>query len=330
MAKLTSAFASSHGVMVTTELEDWLGHFSEFDRIVPLIDAEGRRCTYDELLARAPTDAAERIAPDIIRNRFAQMHQSLDRLRSEINASNLGALIVVGDDQNELFDPSIMPTFAVYCGPHIRNAQRSAERATDWVVRAKDRRQEPDRGHDYPVHASLAHHLIEGLQHRKFDLTVMHKLPEGKGESHAMSFVHRYLLQRTSIPIVPIFLNSFFPPNQPTPQRCLELGRAIAEVVSHFPTEDNIGVMASGGLSHFVLDEALDRSVVGALERNDTAALAKIPTYKLQSGSSEILNWICVAGAVDALKLSWIKYIPGYRTPALTGTGLCFARWQAA
>jgi 3-O-methylgallate 3,4-dioxygenase len=330
MAQLASAYASSHGIMVTSELEDWLEHFSQFDRTVPLIDPNGRERIYDDLLAHAPADSAARISPDLIKSRFSQMHQALDRLRQDIVSANLGALIIVGDDQNELFDASNMPTFAIYCGEKIHNGLRSADRASDWVVRAKDRRLEPKSGVEYPVHAPLAHHLIESLQHRKFDVSVLHRLPEGKGESHAMSFVHRYLLQGTAIPIVPVFLNSFYPPNQPTPQRCLDLGRAIAEIVNLFPTDDKIGIMASGGLSHFVLDEVLDRSVVAALEKRDMNALAQIPPYKLQSGSSEIRNWICVAGAVEALKLAWIKYIPGYRTPALTGTGLCFARWQAA
>jgi 3-O-methylgallate 3,4-dioxygenase len=48
----------------------------------------------------------------------------------------------------------------------------------------------------------------------------------------------------------------------------------------------------------------------------------------LQAGSSEIRNWICAAGTAQGLNLSWFDYIPGYRTPALTGTGLCFARWS--
>jgi 3-O-methylgallate 3,4-dioxygenase len=45
----------------------------------------------------------------------------------------------------------------------------------------------------------------------------------------------------------------------------------------------------------------------------------------LQSGSSEIRNWICLAGAAGAMDVAWSSYAPGYRTPALTGTGLAFA-----
>jgi 3-O-methylgallate 3,4-dioxygenase len=36
-------------------------------------------------------------------------------------------------------------------------------------------------------------------------------------------------------------------------------------------------------------------------------------------------NWICMAGAASQLDLAWVTYVPGYRTPALTGTGLGFA-----
>lgn len=327
MAQLTSAFASSHGIMVTSELSDWLHHFAEFDRTVPLVDANGRKREFDELLASAPADAAERIAPERINARFAQMQAALERLREDIRTSKLDALIIVGDDQDELFNASNMPSFAVYCGDHIGNGPRSAEHAESWVVRAKDRRLEARAGVEYPVHAALARHLIDSLREQKFDPAVLHRLPEGKGESHAMSFVHRFFLQQVRIPIVPVFLNSFYPPNQPTPQRCLELGNAIAAAVKSFPQDIKVGIIASGGLSHFVLDEELDRKVVSAIQRGDTRTMGEIPVYKLQSGTSEIRNWICVAGAVEKIPLSWVEYIPGYRTAALTGTGLCFARW---
>jgi hypothetical protein len=31
--------------------------------------------------------------------------------------------------------------------------------------------------------------------------------------------------------------------------------------------------------------------------------------------------------AVEHLDLNWFEYVPGYRTPAGTGTGLSFASW---
>ncbi|MGE5791562.1 MAG: extradiol ring-cleavage dioxygenase, partial [Bacteroidota bacterium] len=90
-----------------------------------------------------------------------------------------------------------------------------------------------------------------------------------------------------------------------------------------------VGVLASGGLSHFAIDEAFDRSIVAALKARDATTLAALPTKKLQSGNSEIRNWIAAAGSLEHLPLAWVEYVPAYRSPAGTGTGLCFAVWRA-
>ena len=68
--------------------------------------------------------------------------------------------------------------------------------------------------------------------------------------------------------------------------------------------------------------------VMKALREGDADTLTSLPTHRLNSGSSEIRNWICMAGAVEHLALRHIEYIPAYRTPAGTGTGLCFADWS--
>jgi OH-DDVA oxygenase/3-O-methylgallate 3,4-dioxygenase len=89
-----------------------------------------------------------------------------------------------------------------------------------------------------------------------------------------------------------------------------------------------VAVIASGGLTHFVIDEELDRGVLGAIADGDAAALGAVPRGKLRSGNSEILNWITAAGALEGLKATVVDYVPGYRTPAGTGTGMGFARWE--
>jgi hypothetical protein len=130
------------------------------------------------------------------------------------------------------------------------------------------------------------------------------------------------------VPIVPVLLNALYPPDQPSPKRCLEIGEAIGRAVASFPEDIRIGIVASGGLSHFVVDEALDRTVVRALTERDFAALADLPAEKLESGTAEIRNWICAAGALRDLRVERIEYLPGHRTQAGTGTGLCFAVWR--
>jgi 3-O-methylgallate 3,4-dioxygenase len=130
------------------------------------------------------------------------------------------------------------------------------------------------------------------------------------------------------VPIVPVCINTYYPPNQPTPRRCYKLGQAIRAAVESYPGDKRVGIVGSGGLSHFVVDEALDRGLIDMMRRKDAAAIQGLPREKLNSGSSEIRNWICVAGAVEHLSLEWSLYEPGYRTPAGTGTGLGFAFWS--
>jgi 3-O-methylgallate 3,4-dioxygenase len=147
-------------------------------------------------------------------------------------------------------------------------------------------------------------------------------------EGHAYSFIHRRYMNGGVIPVVPVFLNTYYPPNQPSPLRCFDLGVAIKEVVKEFQEDVRIGVLASGGLSHFLVNEELDGKVISSIRNGDLDALKTLPAGLLHTGSSEIRNWITVAAAASDLGLDWISYVPGYRSRAMTGVGLCFAHWQ--
>src|ERR1017187_4490489 len=100
MAKLVAGFGSSHSPMLACEAEDWVdGAFLGRDRARQLVDFEGVPCRYDDLLARAPADAASRIEPQTLRQRHANVQAAIARLRDDIEAARLDALIVIGDDQ---------------------------------------------------------------------------------------------------------------------------------------------------------------------------------------------------------------------------------------
>jgi hypothetical protein len=140
--------------------------------------------------------------------------------------------------------------------------------------------------------------------------------------------VHRQVMDaQNPVPAVPIFLNTYFAPNQPRPRRCYAFGQAVRQAVVGFPGQERIGILASGGLSHFLVDEDFDRAILKACADKDAAFLQSLPRNKLNAGSSEILNWVALAGAAEHLDLDWFEYVPGYRTPAGTGTGLSFATW---
>jgi hypothetical protein len=312
MAQLVAAFGSSHSPMLASHVDDWQGGFLARDQARQFIDLDGTACNYAELLARAPVDALQRIAPEHLARRHGEAMAAMARLRDDVAAARLDALIIVGDDQEELFHHDNMPAIGIYYGETIRGRLPYQKE----VVEA-----------DYPCDAALARHLIAALQQDGFDLSVMRSLAEGQREGHAYSFVHRFYLP-DGVSIVPVFLNAYYPPNQPAPARCVALGEALRRAVEAFAGNGRIGVMASGGLSHFVVDEAFDHALIDALRSRDVAFFRTAPLTKLMSGSSEMRNWICLAGTLASMEMQWVSYVPGYRTPAISGTGLCFASFK--
>src|SRR5437763_13121980 len=86
------------------------------------------------------------------------------------------------------------------------------------------------------------------------------------GMSHSTLVILDYSLWgEQPIPIVPIFVNNYFPPNQPTSSRCYDLGLALHQAIESSPADLRVGVDASGGLSHIVTNKRLDRQLLAAL-----------------------------------------------------------------
>ena len=73
--------------------------------------------------------------------------------------------------------------------------------------------------------------IIEQAIEDEFDISASKSPPTGpkgpKGIGHAVGFVYRRLLNDKPIPLVPILINTFFPPNQVKPKRCYEFGLMI-------------------------------------------------------------------------------------------------------
>lgn len=331
MAQLVAAFGSSHSIMLVSQREDWQHHFKLIDpKNAHYYDKQGNKTDYAALLAAAPASSAAMVTPDKMGERYDAAEAAMDQLHERIKAARLDLLLIVGDDQTELFHTSNNPAIAIYYGATIRNTAREPASPSDsWVKTARMWRHEPEQDRDYPVKQDLAEWLIRQLCERDFDIAAMDGLTPGQFEGHAFQFVHRRLLKDHELPVIPVILNTFDPPNQPTPRRCVALGAALRELIAAWPEDLRVGVIASGGLSHFVVDEALDLQVLGAIRSKDSAALAALDPKLLQAGSSEIRNWLVVGELARDLDLDWVEYLPGYRTPALTGTGLAFAAWKS-
>lgn len=335
MANIVFGAGTSHTPMLNAAAEEW-PLFEQLDRHRPHLHKDGRRATYDDLLAVAPPSLRAELAPEKHAKRHGEAQAALGRLRDGLADAKLDAVIIVGDDQKEVYHEDNMPSVLVYHGKTIPNVPNRTTRPPPpgaaqrpaWSQRASASYYEKKETRHYPVDAELATHLIGALIDREFDVASANALPDGEGEGHAFGFVHQRIMKGVDVPVVPIFLNTYYPPNQPSPRRCYKLGQAIRESVESYPHALRIGVVASGGLSHFTVDEALDGEIVRALREKDARALQELPREQLNSGSSEIRNWICAAGALEHLDLRWVNYYPGYRTPAGTGTGLCFASWS--
>jgi 3-O-methylgallate 3,4-dioxygenase len=325
---IVAAFGSSHSTMQFAALEHWLERFDHVDVKAPLFAPDGEPVSYAALLAREAPRAKTLMSKAAIAERFAATMAAQAALREAIEGARLDALVVIGDDQRELFHDACRPAIAVYYGDTIRNAAQPAAPPDDWYQRAGLRRRPQGADMHYPCHAALGRHLIEGLGARGFDVTAVQSLVGEQSEGHAYNSIQSLYLAGRPVPIVPIMLNTYYPPNQPTPARSLDLGIAIGELVDEFSGAARVGIMASGGLSHFTVLEELDGEVIAALRRKDLGFLAGIDPKRLRGGTSEIRNWICAAGAVRKLDLGWVEYVAGYRSSALTGVGLCFAHWS--
>jgi Catalytic LigB subunit of aromatic ring-opening dioxygenase len=313
--------------MLNARCEDW-PRFAESDpAIARQQDKEGRLRTFDELEAIADPAVKAFLSPASFEARFARAEDDIERLKAILARVAPDIVVIIGDDQNELLHAENMPAFLIYWGAEIESRQRFRNLPWDWYNAANRRYYENDPRR-FPVADGLALHMIESLMDEGFDLAQSSQLPEGQGEGHAIGFVRQRVMPDKSVPVVPVLINTFFQPNQPRPRRCYEFGQALRRAIESWDRTARIAVVASGGLSHFTVNEDLDRGFLDALRRKDAAAITAVPLPKLNAGNSEIRNWIALAGAVEVLNLNWSDYIPGYRTPAGTGTGIAFAAWE--
>jgi OH-DDVA oxygenase len=79
-----------------------------------------------------------------------------------------------------------------------------------------------------------------------------------------------------------------------------------------------------------VIDEALDRSILEAMQAKDEKRLVSHPEQLFNWGTGEIRNWTVVAGAMEETDkaMHLLAYEPCYRSPAGTGCACAFASWQ--
>jgi hypothetical protein len=315
--------------MLTLEGKRWSERAADDMRNPGLNTSDGRFISYDQL-------ARENGAPygnDATEEKFLAVEtasqRALDKLADEIAGAAPDVMLIVGDDQEELFSAANMPAISVFYGDRIvMHPFAITEQSPSWLGAVR-KGYAMDAEHEFSGHPPLALDIIHGLMERDVDVGVSARVENAAtaGFGHAYGFVIERLFKQRPIPVVPVLLNTYYPPNQLTARRCHDIGRALRASIEASPLDLKVAVAASGGLSHFIVDEMLDRKILSALQENDEQALRLIPQAALNSGSSEIRNWIMLAGLVEGLTFRWSEYYPVRRTPAGTGTGVGFASW---
>lgn len=329
MARLVIGLGTSHSPMVATDAPMWEARAISDRTSQELYDLDGNHCTYDELL-RSGKNRERECRPQHLAEQDHEVQSALDRLAADLQEARPEVVLIVGDDQHELFDLGNNPAISIFYGrAAITRSWGTAAINDRGFLKVLSERYMTDRHHELPCDSEFALDLIDRLIHSGIDLGASSKVsdPGAQGFGHAFGFVFKRLMVNIQAPIVPILLNTYYPPNQPTPSRCYAIGQAVRSAIEDSTLERRVAVVASGGLSHFVTNEPLDTRVLNALRSGSGAELCSLPEKLLQSGSSEIRNWIMVAGVFNKTPVKWAEYVPVYRTPAGTGVGLAFARW---
>jgi hypothetical protein len=311
--------------------------------------SSGKRVSYDELLAGADPEIAKVVNREVFEQRIEAIQEGLDDLNTRFAETSPDVVVMFGDDQAEFFFDDNMPMINVYWGDTVQLVPRdvrddmSEARKVSAMAYGEDDR-------PYPVDRDLGLQIIEGLCDMDFDVSHTQYQKDEYGGSigpatwylemqrttkprrfglpHAFSFPIVRWFDGKDVPIVPITINTCYPPNWISPKRSYALGKAVRKIVDAWDSDKTVAFACSGGLSHFVVDEELDRLALKGMETADAEILTSLPRKRLQSAATEILNWVATAGAMHGTKMEVMTYEAGYRTPAGTGCGCAVGHWH--
>jgi len=317
MAKIVIGIGTSHSPQLSVRASDW-ALLREKDEHDPRLD-------YPSLLKRAKPGLESELSPEKFRQRDEACQTAIKTLGDALTKSKADVVVVFGDDQQEQFHDDNMPTFSVYHGKSLPVVTHTGRNPAAW--KNAEEHGWAETAPEYETNSDLANHLIRSLVNDEFDIARCNKLRPEIGVGHAFSFLYRRVLPGGNLPMVPVMVNTYYPPNQPTPKRCYAFGQAVRKAIESWASDKRVAVMASGGLSHVVIDEEIDQMTLDGLKNKKPEVLWRLPRERLWGGTSEILNWVALAGVVEAMELKFLEYVTTYRSPAATGCGMGFAYW---
>ena len=227
-------------------------------------------------------------------------------LREDLQRSRPDVLVVVANDQFVNFFWNNIPTFFVTISEEVKG-------------------QFTHHQFHYRNHKALGKSIIRAGMEKGIDFSY----GENIELQHTQNVPLFFLLREPSIPILPIYVNTWVDP-APSPRRCYQVGELIRAVAEQ--SKERIAILATGGLSHFPgsprigeIDEKFDHQLLEVLREGNGKKLADYPVRELlQAGDSEFLNWMVVIGTVGDAKASYTAYMPDF-----VATGWGFVSWRS-
>src|SRR5581483_11950251 len=294
MAELTGFLAMSHGPQLMVKPDQWNVLHNDRNKNLQL-RPELEKETIEDKWAK-----------------FNRCMKAIEALRHKVEDWKPDVLVMVADDQHENILDDANPPFTVYIGGDFE-----ASTSLGYFKQPKS-----ENRTKYKADQKLAQGILEKLMDSGFDPAYSKLLRYDGGMGHAFSRVLKFLTPNAQIPVVSIMVNTYFPP-APSAKRCLDFGKALAKAIREIPENKKVVVIASGGLSHTIIDEAFDHGVLDAIKKNDIDRLGEISSTILTAGTSEIRNWFVVAAAADKPG-TVVDYVPAYRVPTGVGCGMGF------
>ncbi|MWA05396.1 2,3-dihydroxyphenylpropionate 1,2-dioxygenase [Actinomadura sp. LD22] len=239
------------------------------------------------------------------------LHEAWRRLDADIAAADLDGVVLVATDHYETFGLDNYPAFCLGI----------ADSFEGWGEFGNP-------GGRVPGRPELAGELLGALTRAGFEVA----------RSHTMRLDHSFTVPCAKLPsavaagVVPLFVNCNTPP-LPTLRRCLQLGRALRQA----PGDARIGVIATGGLSHWVglprfgdINPDFDRAFLSLLEqgRAEEALAWSDASIEQEAGNGalELRTWLIAAGAAGGGPARTYAYRP---MPAWT-VGIGIAAFEVA
>ncbi len=341
MAKIVLGIGCAHTPQLHTPADKWDIRAQRDTEDGVAMWYKGERLKYAEVEEqRRHLNLAAQTAMEIRQQRLTKSYQAIDQLSEIFATARPDVTVIFGNDQSELFLDDLKPAFTIMGCPEFENMPRTDDQKARLPpgIALADVGHLPDNERKvFPGHPELAKHLTAYAIENDFDVAYsnrqFHPDPSRAqvgGMPHSYGFIYKQIFRDNVTPHVPVDNNTFFPPNQPRAPRCFAFGKVIGEAIRAWDKDLRVCVIATGGLSHFVVDEEFDRDIMQAMQRNDFEHLLSYHEGYYQAGSSEIKSWIAAGAAMAGSNLDGniIDYYALYRTPGGTGSSAAFMYWQ--